>query len=56
VLTTQDPDTGRRDHDTLRVLLGYRTALPTGEPPFGVYATVVEPAFVRVGDEIAVLP
>lgn len=54
VLTTQDPDTGLRDHDTLKVLLGYRDALPTGEPPFGVYATVVEPGTVKVGDPVEV--
>jgi uncharacterized protein YcbX len=54
VVTTWDPDTGERDHDTLRVLLGYRGPLPTGEPPFGVYATVAEPGIVRVGDEAVI--
>ena len=42
--------------DTLRVLLAYRGAVETGEPPFGVYATVAVPGVVRVGDEVEVGP
>lgn len=53
-VTTRDPATRARDHDTLRVLLAYRGAMGTGEPPFGVYATVVEPGVVRVGDAVSV--
>lgn len=49
-LTTRDPASQERDLDTLRVLLDYRGALETGEPPFGVYANVVTPGVVRVGD------
>jgi hypothetical protein len=48
-VTTQDPDTGVVDLDTLRLLRDYR---PNGtEPlPFGVFGEVVEPGRVRVGD------
>ena len=52
VVTTRDPDTLARDHDTLRALLRYRGPLETGEPPFGVYATVVRPGVVRLGDRV----
>lgn len=51
-LTTFDPGTGLRDHDTLRVLLRTRGAMETGEPPFGVYATVARAGTVRVGDRV----
>lgn len=53
VLVTRDPDTRERDHDTLRAILAYRTAMTTGEAPFGMYATVVEPGVIRVGDEVS---
>jgi uncharacterized protein YcbX len=51
-LTTMDPDRLRRDHDVLRTLLDYRGALPTGEPPFGMYAEVVAPGRIAVGDRV----
>jgi len=51
-VTTRDPETGRRDLDTLRLLRGYREQLPDGEIPFGVYAVVEQPGSVRVGDEV----
>ena len=54
MLTTLDPDTLERDADTLRALLAYRAPMPGGAPPFGVYAEVVTPGFVRVGDSAAV--
>jgi uncharacterized protein len=44
VVTTRDPETGRRDLDTLALLKGYR-----GSIDFGVRATVVEPGVVGVG-------
>jgi uncharacterized protein YcbX len=50
MMTTLDPDTLKRDADTLRVLLRYRKRMATGAPPFGVYAEVVSPGLVRVGD------
>ena len=52
VLTTWDPDTYRRDADTLKAILAYRPAMAGGEPPFGVYATVVQPGRIRVGDPV----
>jgi uncharacterized protein len=50
VVTTQDPDTGIRDLDTLRTIKDYRGEVATTERlPFGVYGEVVEPGIVRVG-------
>ena len=51
-ITTLDPDTGKPTVDTLRALASYR---PEGrkEPlPLGVYASVVVPGRVRIGDEV----
>jgi uncharacterized protein len=55
VLTTRDPDTGVRDLDTLRTILAYRAPMETGEAPLGVYATVVTPGTVRLGDTVAAI-
>jgi hypothetical protein len=53
VITTQHPDTGIRDLDTLRTLKEYRGELPTTERlPFGVWGEVVEPGTVRLGDPV----
>ncbi|HEU4356462.1 MAG TPA: MOSC domain-containing protein [Actinomycetota bacterium] len=49
VVTTQDPATGERDFPTLSVIKRYRGA-SDGELPFGMYASVLEPGEVRVGD------
>jgi uncharacterized protein len=53
-ITTQNPDTGVPDLDTLRTISAYRpfTANEKGERhlPFGVYGEVVEPGRVAVGD------
>jgi uncharacterized protein YcbX len=67
VVTTHNPDTGVRDADTLRAIVEYRGAraadeldtpiahLPdNGKVVFGVYASVVTPGVVRVGDAAAV--
>ena len=52
-VTTQNPDTGIPDLDTLRVLKGYRDEVPATEPlPFGVHAEVLEPGRVRLGDAV----
>jgi uncharacterized protein YcbX len=52
-ITTQNPDTGVADLDTLKALAAYRGALETTEPlPFGVHAAVAEPGRVRVGDPV----
>jgi uncharacterized protein YcbX len=52
VLMTRDPDTARRDYDVLRAILAHRTPMAGGEPPLGVYATVVEPGVIREGDPV----
>jgi uncharacterized protein YcbX len=52
-VTTRHPETGIRDLDTLGALERYRGRLPTTEPlPFGVWAQVVEPGRVRLGDPV----
>jgi hypothetical protein len=53
VATTRDPATGDRDFDTLRYLAAYRPlmAAPRGVP-FGMYAQVVVPGTLSVGDPV----
>ena len=52
-ITTQNPDTGRPDLDTLKALAAYRRTVETTEPlPFGIHAAVAEPGRVRVGDAV----
>jgi len=52
-VTTQNPETGRPDLDTLKALARYRRDVEATEPlPFGVYAHVVEPGRVRLGDPV----
>jgi len=60
VVVTRDPETARRDHDVLRALAATRPPLPgpDGAParaPLGVYAEVVQPGVVAVGDRVALL-
>lgn len=50
-LITKSPDSGERDLDTLRVLASYRRQ-DDGEVCFGVYADVVDPGDVAVGDPV----
>jgi uncharacterized protein YcbX len=53
VVTTQDPDTGCTDLDTLKGLAGYRSDVGSTEPlPLGIHAAVAEPGLVRVGDPV----
>lgn len=52
-LTNLDPDSGEQDFPTLEVLSTYRRR--DGKLTFGVYADVVEPGTVRVGDAVEVL-
>ena len=58
-ITTQSPDTGERDLDTLRTIIRYRGLLPDkhGAPKamFGVLADVDQPGRIRLGDEVRVL-
>jgi uncharacterized protein YcbX len=52
-ITTQNPDTGQVDLDTLNALAGYRSGAETTEPlPFGIHAAVAQAGRVRVGDPV----
>lgn len=52
-ITQQDPDTGIKSFDTLKLIQAARGGLPTTEPlPFGVHAEVVTPGRVTVGDAV----
>jgi uncharacterized protein YcbX len=52
-ITTQNPDTGQVDLDTLKALADYRGEVETTEPlPFGIHAAVAEPGRVRLGDPV----
>ena len=52
-VTTQNPDSGAPDLDTLKALAAYRQLVETTEPlPFGVYAAVAQAGRVRVGDSV----
>jgi uncharacterized protein YcbX len=56
-ITTQDPDTGERDLDTLRTILryrGFRADDPDHKIDFGVLGEVAVPGRIAVGDEIVV--
>jgi hypothetical protein len=52
VVTTLDPATGIRDFPTLHVIKAYRGVTRKGNVHFGVYADVLEPGTVRVGDAL----
>jgi uncharacterized protein YcbX len=52
VITTQDPNTGARDFPTLHVIRQYRGLRDGRKLDFGVYANVVQPGAVTVGDRI----
>jgi hypothetical protein len=57
-ITTQNPDTGERDLDTLRTVLryrGFRAGDPEKKIDFGVLGEVVRPGSISVGDEVTVL-
>jgi len=54
-ITTQDPETGARDLDTLRTLISYRGLRDGKHADFGVLAEVVQPGRVRLGDAVRVL-
>jgi uncharacterized protein YcbX len=52
-VVTQDPDTGARAGNTLKAIKGYRGLSPNdGWIVFGVYASIVEPGRVRLGDTV----
>lgn len=50
--TTRDPGSGVRDFDTLRAIEAYRGRREGKKIDFGVYARVLEPGRVRVGDPV----
>lgn len=54
-ITTQDPDTGARDIDTLRTIIGYRGLRDGRKVDFGVLGEVANAGRVRVGDEVSVV-
>jgi uncharacterized protein len=54
-ITTQDPDTGERDLDTLRTIISYRGLRDDKDIDFGVWGEVDRPGEVRLGDEVRLL-
>jgi uncharacterized protein YcbX len=57
-ITTQSPDTGERDLDTLRTILryrGFRADDPDHKIDFGVLGEVAVPGRISLGDEVRVL-
>jgi uncharacterized protein YcbX len=52
-VTTQNPETGRPDLDTLRGIRSYRED-GTEPIPFGVWGEVAEPGRIRLGDAVQV--
>jgi uncharacterized protein YcbX len=56
-ITTQNPDTGERDLDTLRTILryrGFRVGDPAKKIDFGVLGEVLMPGEISIGDEVLV--
>ena len=51
VITTLDPNTGQRDVDTLRYILGYRPSPMAAY--FGVYGIIEHPGMVTIGDAVS---
>ena len=54
-ITTQDPDTGERDLDTLRTIISYRGLREGKHADLGVLADVERPGRIRLGDAVTVL-
>jgi len=54
-ITTQDPDSGVRDLDTLRTIISYRGLRDGEHVDFGVYGEVERPGRIRLGDDVRVL-
>jgi uncharacterized protein YcbX len=54
-ITTQHPDTGVRDLDTLRTLIAYRGLRDGNKVDFGVLGEVAAPGRIALGDEVRVL-
>ena len=54
-ITTQHPETGAPDLDTLRTIIAYRGLRDGKKIDFGVLGEVVQPGRASVGDEVVVL-
>jgi uncharacterized protein YcbX len=55
-VTSQSPESGIRDLDTLRTIRRYRPEVEGEEPlPFGVWGAVAQPGRVRLGDRVSPL-
>jgi uncharacterized protein len=54
-ITTQHPDTGVRDLDTLRTIIAYRGLTDGRNVDFGVLGDVATPGKIRLGDQVTVL-
>jgi uncharacterized protein YcbX len=54
-ITTMDPLTGEVDFPTLKTIVAYRGA-QDGHLLFGMYAEVVRPGTIRVGDPVEPSP
>ena len=55
VVTTQSPETGSKDFDTLKTIVAYRPLMNDKKGiPFGMYAEVEHSGHVRVGDRVEV--
>ena len=54
-ITTQHPETGVRDLDTLRTIIAYRGLRDGKHADFGVLGEVPTPGTIRLGDEVTVL-
>ena len=54
-VTTKDPRTGETDFPTLEAIERVRGRTAGGKLPFGIYADVVEPGVVTVGDPVHLL-
>lgn len=55
-ITTLDPESGQKDFETLKEIVAYRGVDAEEGINFGVYATVVEPGKIRLGDLVQPLP
>jgi len=55
VVTTLDPDEGVKDFDTLKAIAAYRGVTHDRDINFGVYANVLEPGTITVGDRVELL-